>query len=52
MADPRRSRGTPKDGGTDGPNRWVVVIGIAVAAAVLGLMIYLHLSGTIGPGIH
>ena len=35
-----------------GPARWVVVIGIAVAVAVLGLIIFLHLSGAIGPGIH
>jgi hypothetical protein len=52
MADPRRPRGSPEDGGAGGPKRWVVVVGILVAAAVLGLMIYLHLSGAIGPGIH
>jgi hypothetical protein len=29
-----------------------VVVGILVAAVLLGLMIFLHLSGVIGPGLH
>jgi hypothetical protein len=29
-----------------------VVVGILVAAVLLGLMIFLHLSGAIGPGLH
>jgi hypothetical protein len=33
------------------PPRWVVII-IVAAVAILGLIIFLHLSGAIGPGIH
>jgi hypothetical protein len=32
--------------------RWPIVLGIVVAAAFLGLMIALHLSGGLGPGLH
>jgi hypothetical protein len=32
--------------------RWVVVLGIVMAIALIGLMVYLHLSGTLGPGVH
>ena len=33
--------------------RWVmIVIGVVLAVAILGLMVYLHTSGTLGPGIH
>jgi hypothetical protein len=55
MSDPPPSpeTGNDADRGPGGaPARWVVVIGIAVAVAVLGLIIFLHLSGAIGPGIH
>ena len=58
MADPLRS---PEDADrarrgpgrrVEGPPRWVVVVGIGLAIALLGLIVFLHLSGAIGPGIH
>ena len=59
MADPSRSPeqaddpGTPRDPGTEnGPRGWVVVLWIVLAVAVLGLIVFLHLSGAIGPGTH
>jgi hypothetical protein len=47
MPDPSRDA---EHGG--GPKRWIAIIGILVAAALLGLMVFLHLSGAIGPGLH
>jgi hypothetical protein len=32
--------------------RWVFILGIIAAAALLGLMVFLHLNGTLGPGAH
>jgi hypothetical protein len=32
--------------------RWPLIVAIVVAAAFLGLMIVLHLSGGLGPNIH
>jgi LPXTG-motif cell wall-anchored protein len=40
----------PKTG--DRKPRWRIVLGIVVAVAFLGLMIALHLSGGLGPGLH
>ena len=59
MADPHRSpdnehgapRGSDREAAGSRP-RWVLVVGIAVALALLGLMVFLHLNGTIGPGVH
>ena len=32
--------------------RFAVVIGIVIAIAVIGAVVYLHVSGAIGPGLH
>ncbi|HEY3212398.1 MAG TPA: hypothetical protein VGL16_04245 [Actinomycetota bacterium] len=42
------SRGTP----SRGTPRWVVAVATILAIALLGLIVFLHLSGAIGPGIH
>jgi hypothetical protein len=59
MADPPRSPETEDDAGrgrdrqaAGGTPRWVFVLGIIIAIALLGLVVFLHLSGTIGPGAH
>jgi hypothetical protein len=64
MADPLRSpedadrarRGPEQDASrgtlSRGTQRWVVVVAIGLAIALLGLIVFLHLSGAIGPGIH
>jgi hypothetical protein len=59
MADSPRSPKTENDAG-GGPDRgaarstprWLFVLGIIVAIALLGLMVFLHLNGTLGPGTH
>jgi hypothetical protein len=33
-------------------SRWLVILVVVVAVAVLGLMVFLHLTGTMGPGLH
>ncbi len=59
MADSPRSPETeddssrsPHGGAAKSTPRWVFVLGIIVAIALLGLMIFLHLNGTLGPGAH
>jgi hypothetical protein len=46
---PGREREHGESGGTP---RWVVAVGIVIAVALLGLIVFLHLSGAIGPGVH
>ena len=31
---------------------WVTVLGIVVAVVVVGLIVYAHLAGIVGPGAH
>ncbi len=31
---------------------WGLVLGIVIAIALIGLIVYLHLTGAIGPGVH
>jgi hypothetical protein len=59
MVDPPPTPGTEEDvgpgpnGGTRGrTRRWPVILGIVVAVAVLGLIVFLHLSGAVGPRPH
>ncbi|MDP9300819.1 MAG: hypothetical protein M3P43_07985 [Actinomycetota bacterium] len=59
MADPPRHPGTEENAGV-GPDggaasetpRWVLVFGIVIVIALIGLMILLHLTGILGPGAH
>jgi hypothetical protein len=32
--------------------RWGLVLGIVIAIALIGLIVFLHLTGAIGPGVH
>jgi hypothetical protein len=32
--------------------RWGLVLVVVVAVALVALMVFLHLTGTIGPGLH
>jgi hypothetical protein len=59
MADPPRFPESPDDvhrppdtGIASGPRRWFVVLWIVLVVALLGLMVFLHLTGAIGPGTH
>ncbi len=59
MTDPSHSPETGDKAGrgpdhepTSGTPRWVVVVGIVIAVALLGLIVFLHVSGAIGPGTH
>lgn len=35
-----------------GAPRWLVVVGILVAVGLVALFVALHLTGSIGPGVH
>ena len=57
MTDPLRSPettgGAGPDPGADGrPRRWMFVLVAVLAIALLGLIVFLHVSGAIGPGLH
>lgn len=42
----------PGRGSSDGTPRWVFVVGIVIAVGLLLLIVVLHLTGTISPGVH
>ena len=42
----------PKRGATTDTPPWVYVLGIVLAIALVVLLIVLHLSGILGPGLH
>jgi hypothetical protein len=46
------ARQDPDQGAARGTSRWVVLVGIVIVAALLGLIVFLHLTGAIGPGVH
>ena len=59
MADPRRDHDRQDDPDArrhDGPTtstpRWVPVVGIVIAIALIALIVVLHLTGTLGGGVH
>jgi len=55
MADPPRYPDTgdgPDRGSATGTPRWVAVLGIIIAIALVLLFVVLHLTGTLGPGAH
>jgi hypothetical protein len=59
MADSSRSPETGDDArrgpGRAAPGsrpRWAVILVVAAAIALVGLMVFLHLTGTLGPGVH
>jgi hypothetical protein len=58
MADPPGSpetqdeAGRGADGAASSTPRWVLILVAIVAVALLGLMVFLHLTGTLGPGLH
>jgi hypothetical protein len=57
MADPSHTPETgdgrgPDHGASGGTPRWLGVVGIVIAVALLALIVFLHVSGAIGPGVH
>lgn len=42
----------PDRGSTASTPRWVSVVGIVIAIVLLLLLVGLHLSGALGPGLH
>jgi hypothetical protein len=59
MADPPRSPETGEapghgsDRGAAGRTpRWVFVLGVVIAIHLVVLIVLLHLTGTLGPGVH
>jgi hypothetical protein len=59
MADRPRGPATEDNSGRgpdSGPAKarpgWLFLLGIIIAIALVGLMVFLHLTGTLGPGTH
>lgn len=59
MADPRPDPdnqddpGTRLDGGpTTSTPRWMPLVGVVIAIALIALLVVLHLTGTLGGGVH
>jgi hypothetical protein len=58
LADPTRSPQTddagrgPDRGAANSRSRWGLILGIILAIALVGLIVFLHLTGTLGPGTH
>jgi hypothetical protein len=50
--DTDRARRRMDQDARSGAPRWVVAVVIVLAISLLGLIVFLHLSGAIGPGIH
>lgn len=44
--------GVPERGATTGLPRWMSVLGIVIAVALVLIVVVLHLTGTIGAGTH
>lgn len=44
------SDGAPKQ--DERASRWKTVLGILIALIVIGLIVYAHLAGIVGPGAH
>jgi hypothetical protein len=42
----------PDGGAATNRPRWGLVLVVIVAIALVGLMVFLHLTGTLGPGLH
>lgn len=56
MANPRPDRDSDMGGRLDrestGTPRWLMVLGIVIALAVIALLVVLHLTGLLGADVH
>jgi hypothetical protein len=42
----------PDHGAATSRPRWVLVLVVIVTVALVGLLVFLHLTGALGPGLH
>ena len=42
----------PAGGAANPRSRWGLVLAIVIVLALVGLIVYLHLTGALGPGVH